>query len=178
MSDDRERASPSAVAAAVFLFVVMLIFAYLSPRPWSAAGLACVSASALVATPELIQRLLLAGSHPRAQKAARAISRVFWFATRFFYTVVAFAALLLVVGAASGALAWDRAIAAVLVAGIVIVAGEFVRHQLAGTVAALIGGDVIDERLRERHGEWHWPVAGALFLVGTVLQLVGTFVEQ
>ena len=177
MSVARERRSASAVVAALFLFLVMLCFAYLSPQPWTAAGLACMTASALVATPELIQHLLLAGNHPRAQKVAHVISRIFWFATRFSYVLVAVVALLLVVAAAVGASPWSAAIAAVLVAAILIAATDFIRRRLEGVVAVIISGGDVDARLRERGGEWHWAVAGGLFLIGTVLQLIGTFVE-
>ncbi len=51
------------------------------------------------------------------------------------------------------------------------------RHAVQFLDDLLTGGEV-DERLQERFGDSvRWGVAGALFVLGTVVQLAGTFVE-
>jgi hypothetical protein len=169
--------TPSPLIFTLLVFAALGYAAYLSPQRWSAAGLACITASALVATPELVEHLLLTASHPRAQSAARWISRLTWTIARIVYLAFAVVALLLIGSALVGALSAGAALASVAILIGVVGATEFVRRQLRGIVSDIISGGEVDQQLQKRHGEWRWPLAGALFLLGTLLQLIGTFVE-
>ncbi len=174
---DEQRQAPSPIIFTVLVSAALLYAAYVSPQRWTAAGLACITASALIATPELVEHLLLTTKSPRAQRVARWLARIFWILTRFGYALLGLVAGALLVSAAFGEVsARDALTSALLVVG-VIAGTEILRRRLRGLVADLVSGGELDKALYERHAEWRWLVAGGLFLVGTLLQLVGTFAE-
>jgi hypothetical protein len=168
---------PSPFILTLLVFIALGYAAYLSPKHWTAAGLACITASALIATPELAEHVLLTATHRHARRAADWISKLFWVVTRFVYVFFGIAALVLIVAAAVGAISGKETIGAILILVGVVGALEFMRRQLKSVVRDLISGGEVDQRLEERHGQWKWTVAGALFLLGTCLQLIGTFAE-
>ena len=169
------RASPFVLT--LFVSVALGYAAYHSPKPWTAAGLACITASALIATPELAEHVLLTATHRHARRAAELIARVFWVLTRFVYGFFGVVALALVGSAAVGAVSGGEAVGGILILVGIMGALEFVRGRLRDVVRDVISGGGVDQRLEERHGQWKWTVAGGLFLLGTCLQLIGTFTE-
>jgi hypothetical protein len=58
---------------------------------------------------------------------------------------------------------------------IVIGFGEFFAWQVRYLVNELFGGGRVDREIARRWADRRWPVAGLLFLAGTLLQLAGTF---
>lgn len=177
MSDEDQQRSPSPLVFTLLVTGALGYAAYLSPQRWSAAGLACVTASALIATPQLAEHLLLTATHPRAHRVARWGSTLFWILTRFGYALAALLAAALVLSAALGAVSGRDALLSVLILGALVAGAEILRRHLRGLVADVLSGGELDKSFYERHGEWRWLVAGGLFLAGTLLQLIGTFVD-
>jgi hypothetical protein len=177
MSDEDQQRSPSPIAFTLLVSAALGYAAYRSPQHWTAAGLACITASALIATPELVEHLLLTTKSRRARRVARWLARAFWILTRFGYALLGLLAVVLLGTAAVGEVAVRDALTFAAVAVGLIASIEILRRQLAGLVADLVGGGDLDKALYERHDDWRWLLAGALFLAGTLLQLVGTFAE-
>jgi hypothetical protein len=174
--DERQQA-PSPIVFTLVVSAALGYAAYLSPQRWTAAGLACITTSALIATPELVEHLLLTTKSPRARRVAGWLARSFWILTRFGYALLGLLAVVLLGTAALGEVAVRDAFTFAAVAVGLIAGGEILRRRLAGLVADLVGGGELDKALYERHDEWRWLLAGALFLAGTLMQLVGTFAE-
>ena len=157
--------------------VALAYAAYRSPQRWSAAGLACVTTSAVVATPELVDHLLRAAVETRERRPIRWVSRLLAIAGKIVYGCLGLIALAAIGATAVGAVSPSGLLVALAIVVAVFGASEFVRRSLREMAEAVATGGDVDRRLRERHDEWRWPVAGLLFFVGTLLQLVGTFVE-
>jgi hypothetical protein len=177
MSDEDQQRSPSPIVFTLLVTAALGYAAYRSPQHWTAAGLACITASALIATPELVEHLLLTTKSRRARRIAGWLAKAFRILTRFGYVLLGLFAVVLLGAAGVGKVAVRDALTFVAIAVGLIAAVEILRRQLAGLVADLVGGGELDKALYERHDEWRWLLAGALFLAGTLLQLVGTFAE-
>jgi uncharacterized membrane protein (DUF485 family) len=147
--------------------------AYRSPHHWEASELALTSGSALIAAPELIERILVIGGHRRVVRLAERISRLARMLSLILYG--GFAGFVLLV-AAFGRGHLTTALAVALALGATVAFVEFVSRQIRNIATDVVQGGEVDLRINERLGpEWRWPVAGGLFLTGTILQLIASF---
>jgi hypothetical protein len=175
---DRREPHVSALLGTILVGGTFLFFALRSPRPWTALGLALMAFAAYLATPDLIGRPLVAAHHPAARLVGRVLAAPF--RTVRYVTLMALAlaaGVLIGLGitnnaAATGALAVALAIA--FSVGLI----EFIRFGVRDMGRTVSSGGHIDARLEERYGpHLRLTIAGLTFLAGTVLQMVGTYVE-
>src|ERR687896_1587067 len=105
MSGEDQQRSPSPIVFTLLVTAALAYAAYRSPQHWTAAGLACITASALIATPELVEHLLLTTKSPRARRVAGWLARAFWILTRFGYALLGLLAVVFLAAAAVGEVA-------------------------------------------------------------------------
>jgi hypothetical protein len=166
---------PSLVFGILVITSALSYISFQSPHPWSAFGLACMTASALIATPELLKGILQAGGHPRAVRIASVISRGL---RRTSFYVYGFLGVIVVVVAAFGQPHVSQAIGAAFLLGALMGVIELAAWEIRVVAVELVGGGRVDREIGRRFGAHRrWPLAGVFFLAGTLLQLVGTFVE-
>jgi hypothetical protein len=169
-----EAAEPSPLAATAMLILALAWGAYFSPQRWAAAGLACMTGSALVAAPELLERLLRLGTHPHVERLGAAIAKGARRLSIFSYALFALFVLFLALFEVTHLRA---ATTAAIALAAVVAALEFVSRQTASFTREIVRGGDLDRTIDARFQGWRWPVAGFLFLAGTLLQFVGTFVD-
>jgi hypothetical protein len=163
---------PSTLLATIVVVVALGYAAYLSPRHLAAAGLACMTASALIAAPELIEHLLVQARHPRLQRATRTVGRGLRTLSLVLYTLAVVIVALVSLGGAGQAV--SISIFFLIVIGFV----EISVRQAGAIVRDVATGGHVDERLERRFGSSaRWSLAGCFFLLGTLIQLVGTFTD-
>jgi hypothetical protein len=163
---------PSALFATMFVVAALAYAAYLSPHHWSAAGIACLTGSALIAAPELIEHLVRGVAHPRVQRTARAVARGVRLLTLVVYALALLVVLLVAAGSPSQAA--SVAVFFLITFGFV----EVIARQTRSILRDVASNGAVDARFYERFGSAaRWTIAGGLFFSGTLIQLIGTFVE-
>ena len=127
---------------------------------------------ALVAAPELIEHLLRSAAHQYVKRAAQVVAR----GARLLSLVLYALALVIVVLSALGGA--HQAISVSIFLLILIGFIEIVARQTRRIIGDIATGGDVDVRFAERFGpSARWGIAGTLFLAGTLIQLIGTFVE-
>jgi len=167
------RRDPSVALGALTLVAALGFVGYRSPQPWTAAGLICVTASACIASPELIRGFLHVGTTRAVTFAGAAVGRLL----RIVWSVVIGVMILLVVLLAAVGDPRTQAITAGVFALIMIGFGEFFAWQMRYLFSELLGGGRVDREIARRWAHRRWPLAGLLFVAGTLLQLAGTFFD-
>jgi hypothetical protein len=173
-TEERER-QPSLVFG---IFVITFGLAYVairSPHPLTATGLALMTGSGLIATPDLLRGILEAGSHPKVLRFASAVARTFRRISLVIYGLLAFFVLVVAV---FGQPHVSQAVTASFVAGVVVGVIELIAWEIRLIASELVSGGRVDRQIAKRFGAHRrWPLAGVFFLAGTVVQLIATFVE-
>jgi hypothetical protein len=167
----------SAFGGAGLVFFALLYLGVQSPHPLAATGLALVAFSALLATPDLIEHVLVALHHPVPRWVGRVLGWPFKVLRVVLWVIFA---LLLGIALGLGIVDEPAAGTAGAAAALGLLAGcvEFMRRQLRDLAHAVSTGGDFDRRLEQRFGRSkRWLLAGVMFLAGTALQMLSTFVE-
>lgn len=175
---ERPQPNVSAYVGTALLCAGLFYFAARSPRPWTAIGLALTASAAYLATPDLIRHVLISAHHRAARRVGRFLAAPF---KALRYLVLTTLALFL--GVVLGLEVFVEsagvgAVAVVFVLTIFAALFEFVRWGLRDMARTVSTGGAFDRRLDERFGEGaRLTLAGLSFLLGVVLQMIGTYIE-